>query len=75
MTAPANTVECAAQVARSLAGSTGSCSITLQHVDDRELWTVHAHASGASMQGQGGDLSSAIAALRVVGSPRLAVAA
>jgi hypothetical protein len=57
---------------RRLAGATGSCSMSMQHVNGRELWTVHAHANGASIQGQGCDLPAALAKLHTV---RLAAAA
>jgi hypothetical protein len=56
----------AQQAIRSLAGVSGSCSISMQHVAGRELWTVHAHAHGASMQGQGADLAAALSSLITV---------
>lgn len=70
-----NDVVEAAQVALTmLAGATGSCSFSFQHVDGRDLFTVHAHAHGASMQGQGADLAEALANLRTVTKPVLVAA-
>lgn len=64
------------EAVRKLAGATGSCSVSMQHVaGGAELWTVHAHAHGVSMQGQGGDLLEAIRAMHIAGSTRTAIAA
>jgi hypothetical protein len=61
---------------RKLAGATGSCSVSMQRVaTGAELWTVHAHAQGVSMQGQGTDLTLAIRAMRITGPSRRARAA
>lgn len=67
-----STLEAVETAVRHLSGPTGRASLTMQHVDGRELWTVHAHAVGASMQGQGGSLAAAIGALSIVGAPRAA---
>lgn len=66
MTGAVDPVAGAQQAVRRLAGATGSCSMTMQHVGGRELWTVHAHVNGASIQGQGGDLPTALAKLHTV---------
>jgi hypothetical protein len=72
MTATEDAVAGAEEAVRRLAGATGSCSMSMQRVNGRELWTVHAHVNGASIQGQGGDLSSALSALHTVRLPAAA---
>jgi hypothetical protein len=72
VTALENVVAGAEDAVRRLAGATGSCSMSMQHLNGRELWTVHAHVNGASIQGQGSDLPAALSKLRTV---RLSVAA
>ncbi len=66
MMGAADPVAAAQEAMRRLSGATGSCSMTMQHVNGRELWTVHAHVNGASIQGQGDDLSVALSNLRTV---------
>ncbi len=66
MSAVEDVVAGAQDAVRRLAGATGSCSMSMQHVNGRELWTVHAHVNGSSIQGQGGDLPAALANLRTV---------
>ncbi|GEM_PF-4719715 len=72
MIAVSDAVTGAAEAVRRLAGATGSCSMSMQHVAGRELWTVHAHVNGASIQGQGGDLPAALAQLHTVRLSRAA---
>lgn len=69
-----STLEAVEAAVRQLTGATGRASLTMQNVDGRELWTVHAHAVGAAMQGQGGSLSAALAKLSLVGGTRAAAA-
>ena len=66
MIAASDPVAGAQEAMRRLSGTTGSCSMSMQHVNGRELWTVHAHVNGASIQGQGGDLPAALSNLRTV---------